>query len=247
MLHKILKKSRTDAVLQSSSMYNYSRLMKIATEEKYRTKITAIFSVFIFLMLLLVLSLSFIRYKRMQEKRKLEIQWLSKEICRSHTELDQAKHELDFVKSNQGQAVCELENEIQSLENKIAGYQLQYNSMKIAEKEVLLKENFIVASFKKMASPGLKTPKPTEKDWGSLVALFEDVLPLLNARIIEKNNLGSQELKVCILTRFGFSNGEMQVLLGTSSQSITNTKAKINKKLFNKSGASTLYRNMLDI
>lgn len=246
-LDKILKKSRTDAVLQSSSLYNYSRLMKIATEEKYRTKITAIFSVFIFFMLLLVLALGLFRYKRMQEKRKNEILWLSKEICRSRTELEQAKHELDFVKSNQGQAVCDLENKIQSLESKIAGYQLQYNSMKIAEKEVLLKENFIVASFKKMASPNLNTPRPSEKDWNSLVALFEDMLPLLNARIIEKNSLGPQELKVCILTRLGFSNGEMQVLLGTSSQSITNTKSKINKKLFNKSGATTLYRNMLDI
>lgn len=243
-LDKILKKSRTDAVLQSSSLYNYSRLMKIATEEKYRTKMTAFLGVF---MLLLVLALGFVRYKRIQEKRKAEILCLSKEICRSRTELDQAKHELEFFKSNQGQAVCELENKIQSLENKIAGYKSQYNSMKIAEKEVLLKENFIVASFKKMASPCLKTPKPTEKDWASLVAFFEDVLPLLNARIIEKNNLGSQELKVCVLTRLGFSNGEMQVLLGTSSQSITNTKAKVNKKLFNKSGASTLYKNMLDV
>lgn len=245
-LDKILKKTRTDAVLQSNSLYNYSRLMRVAAEEKYRTMITSLLSIFIFLILMLVFILGFIRYKKMQENKKMEILRLNKEFRRSRIELDQAKQELDFVKSNQGQAVCELENKISTLQSKIQGYQTQYNSMKNAEKEMLLKENAIVASFKMMSSPNLNTPKPTEKDWNSLIVLFEDMLPLLNARIIEKNNLGSQEYKVCILTRLGFSNGEMQVLLQTSSQSITNTKAKVNKKLFDKSGASTLYKNMLD-
>lgn len=243
----ILEKAKSDAVLRCVALYNYNRLAKIAEVEKYKNQKATLLSGFALFIFILVMVLLFVRYKKMQEKRKKKVLLLSREFRQSHLELVQAKTELNFIKYNQAQAVCELENKIQSLENKIAGYQLQYNSMKIAEKEVLLKENFIVTSFKKMASPGLKIPKPTEKEWVSLVALFEDMLPLLNARIIEKNSLGPQELKVCILTRLGFSNGEMQVLLGTSSQSITNTKAKINKKLFNKSGASTLYRNMLDI
>lgn len=50
-----------------------------------------------------------------------------------------------------------------------------------------------------------------------------------------------------MLTRLGFTNGEMQILLNTSSQSITNTKAKVNKKLFGQDGAAMLYKNLIDV
>ena len=243
----ILRQTRTDAVLKSNSLYNYSRLMKKVMEEKFKTKNLVYLCILAFVVLSFTLVLSSLKYKRVQEKRKAEILKLSKDFRLARVELEQANKELDIVTGNRENAILQMESKIQKLQSKVTDYQLRYDSMKNAEKEMALKENAVVVGFKEMASPNLRISKPQKNDWESLISLFRDFLPLLNARIVEKSTLGPQEYKVCMLTRLGFTNGEMQILLNTSSQSITNTKAKVNKKLFGQDGATTLYKNLVDV
>lgn len=244
---QILRKTRTDAVLKSNSLYNYSRLMRKVLEEKVKTKLVEALCSLAFVVLSLIIILTFLKYRKNQETRKNEILKLSKEFRQAHVELNQANKELETVRSNRECAIRQLEGKIQKLQSKVTGYQLRYDSMKNAEKEMALKENAIVIDFKEMASPKMNISKPQKGDWEALSSLFRDLLPLLNARIVENNSLGPQEYKVCMLTRLGFTNGEMQILLNTSSQSITNTKAKVNKKLFGQDGATTLYKNLIDV
>ena len=123
---------------------------------------------------------------------------------------------------------------------------MRFAALKATEKQTIISNNQIVVAFKKMASPKKNTPVPTNNEWKELVDFICHCFPIFASQISEKK-LAQQELKVCVLTRLEFTNSEMQILLNTSSQSITNMKAKATRKLFNKNGASSLYKNLITI
>ena len=60
--------------------------------------------------------------------------------------------------------------------------------------------------------------------------------------VFEKDILSEQEAKVCILLLLGLKSGHIAVLIGKSSQRVSNAKAIINKKLFGSTDAKTLLR-----
>ena len=60
--------------------------------------------------------------------------------------------------------------------------------------------------------------------------------------VFEKDILSEQEAKVCILLLLGLKSGHIAVLIGKSSQRVSNAKANKKKKLFGSTDARSLLR-----
>lgn len=243
----ILEKTQTDAVMKSNAMFNYTRIMKVAENAKVSKERAE------YLSILTLLSLTFLtfvfvwRYKWLQSKRRLELTKIGVDFNRVQKELRQTKEELKIVCDNEKKAQGLMKAKMEKLQVEVQEYQLKLAFMENAEKTIVVKENEIVMRFKEMSSPKINNRKPHLEDWNLLEKVVEQYLPLLIILITEKSSLSVQEYRVCILTRLGFTNSEMQVLLNTSSQSITNAKTKANKKLFEENRASSLYKNLLKV
>ena len=77
-----------------------------------------------------------------------------------------------------------------------------------------------------------------------LRSLLQENVPLFYDKVILNGDLTMQESQTCILCRLDFLTSEIAVLLGTTSQSITNAKISANQKLFGEKKASTLKNNL---
>ena len=103
----------------------------------------------------------------------------------------------------------------------------------------------IVLSFHKMAKGSRDAKLPTDGDWQRLMGMLAKSLPTFYEGILTNDALTKLEKQICMLCRLNFSNGQISVLLCKSTQSVTNTKTKVNIKLFGHKSASSLKKNIM--
>jgi hypothetical protein len=84
----------------------------------------------------------------------------------------------------------------------------------------------------------------SEKDWKALEATFRRSYPSLYRDLCTLNE-STRAVRVCILTIMKVQSNVQARLLKTSKQTITNTKASINKRLCNEDTAVTLLKNLV--
>lgn len=87
----------------------------------------------------------------------------------------------------------------------------------------------------------------SEKDWDDIEAQMIFHFPLLSEKITSCHNLSVQERRVCALVWLGFGNSEIQNLLNSSPQVLSNAKRSINSKLFAKESAKNLGINLKNL
>ena len=103
----------------------------------------------------------------------------------------------------------------------------------------------IVHSFQEKATGKREIQLPTDGDWQRFMGMYAKSLPTFYERILMNDDLTNLEKQICMLCRLNFSNGQISVLLCKSTQSVTNTKTKVNIKLFGQKSASSLKKNLM--
>ena len=78
-----------------------------------------------------------------------------------------------------------------------------------------------------------------------LISQFGKDMPAAFGIMGNGENLSPQELRVCILLLLGYPEKTIASLLATSSQVVTTSKARVNKKLFGNEEAKTLKKNLI--
>ena len=106
-------------------------------------------------------------------------------------------------------------------------------------REFVTKNAGYVGNLKRKADIG----KPmSSNEWKALRNDVAQNLGKIYNIVLEKDILSEQEAKVCILLLLGLKSGHIAVLIGKSSQRVSNAKAIINKKLFGSTDARSLLR-----
>ena len=106
-------------------------------------------------------------------------------------------------------------------------------------REFVTKNAGYVGNLKQKADIG----KPmSSNEWKALRNDVAQNLGKIYNIVFEKDILSEQEAKVCILLLLGLKSGHIAVLIGKSSQRVSNAKAIINKKLFGSTDARSLLR-----
>ena len=107
--------------------------------------------------------------------------------------------------------------------------------------EQALLDSHIICHLHQSAS---RAKMATNTELNDLKEVVSQYLPDFYLTITNHHHLTDKEVLVCMLSKLRFIPSEMVVLLGLTSQRITNIRSSINAKLFNEKGAQGLEANL---
>ena len=250
-LDSIQKDDQSDALIVAHSLYNYSRQEKIASKKALEVKQTkwrmTLITMFVFLSAVFLLYLFFQKYRQLRKTKEKELGQMNTDYIASINKYEQLKHELQILEVDKNHIVESKQQEISVLLDQIDDYKKKLEELPDHDKEAAIMGSEIVLSFKDKAKGKRNAPLPTDGDWQRLMGLFSKSLPTFYRGILMNEDLSKFEKEICMLCRLNFYNSEIGVLLSKSTQSITNTKCKVNDKLFGQKSATSLKKNLVRV
>lgn len=100
-----------------------------------------------------------------------------------------------------------------------------------------IEDRDILKHFDELLIPQNVQLHPNQNDWTNIIILMKKYKPKTYDFLTTTMSLSAQELKVCILVVFGYTSGDIAILLQTTNQRVSNIKSTLGIKLFNTSGA----------
>ena len=248
-LDSIQADDQSDAMIATHSLYNYSRQEKMAGQkaleaEQTKWRMKLVVSIVLFLAVLLFFFF-YQRYKRLRLSKEKELGQMNSDYLTAVSKYEQIIQELQVLEVDKEQAIQRKQEEISKLLGQIDRYKKLIDELPDHDKEAAIMGSDIVLSFHKMAKGNRDAKLPTDGDWQRLMGMFAKSLPTFYEGILTNNALTKLEKQICMLCRLNFSNGQISLLLCKSTQSVTNTKTKVNIKLFGQKSASSLKKNIM--
>jgi len=250
-----LKRTNSDAIAQAQAMYDYSRQEKTAKKEQRKNRyITTV------LVAIIILTVwAYLYYRRRMKAKAEAMRQLEELYSQKMTELEDANGELRYMrlhlKDLEGaeQMLAKKEEMIQKLEAQVADYATTLGKLDIIEREKRLMSDEAVKVFFTIYHPysgNGKIQKPraaTQKEWNALIKTYKREHLSFYIKIIKRNDLTEQEVKVACLSRLGLLTLEMATLMGCSSQSVSNARTKISEKVFDQQNNVKLNQQLIEI
>lgn len=235
----------SDAMVQVTSMYNYSRNENIAIRNKniaYKNKIIAIV---IFIIAIIVIVIFSENYRRYKNKKRQELSRLSSEYVRTKQNYDNAILEQELLHKDISQLKASKKEEIDALNKKLRDIAIQYSQLNSEEREDAVVNNDVVLHFHQMLLPqNVMSYKANKRDWKRLISVIKNCAPEYYYELTNKDLLTELELMAAALTFLKFRPCDIVILLGITSQHLNNLKVSVNKKLFSTEGARSLSKNL---
>lgn len=100
-----------------------------------------------------------------------------------------------------------------------------------------IEDRDILKHFDELLIPQNVKLHPNQNDWTNIIILMKKYKPKTYDFLTNNMSLSAQELKVCILVVFGYTSGDIAILLQATNQRVSNIKSTLGMKLFNTSGA----------
>lgn len=235
-----------ESVRKTEAMYDYSRIQKIAYEEKFKRE--EIFKQMIFIVFLLVLTVilsSFYFYKKKIAQEK-DLMLLTDEFLVLSNQYQKNKQELIDSKNNFNEYKSSKSAEQEKLRERLKELQSKFDQLNSVEKKKALMTSSIVLVFKHLTIPKHKIILPTENQWEQLVNAIRQAVPLFY-NTITFSNLTPSEFRVALLTFLDFRVNDIALLMNCSSQRISNAKRNANKKMFGREDSSSFKANLLHL
>ena len=221
-----------------------SIIQKALETEQAKWRMKLVVSIVLFLAVLLFYFF-YQRYKRLRLSKEKELGQMNSDYLTAVNKYEQIKQELQVLEVDKEQAIQRKQEEISKLLGQIDGYKKKFEELPNHDKEAAIMGSDIVHSFQEMAKGSRDAKLPTDGDWQRLMGMFAKSLPTFYEGILTNNALTKLEKQICMLCRLNFSNGQISVLLCKSTQSVTNTKTKVNIKLFGQKSATSLKKNLM--
>ena len=206
----------SEAVLKINSLYDYG--LREKENETLRNDARVRNFVFVSVVLLLVIVICFILYKREQSMKRLEKIMYINEHLEQLYKTSCVQHDISIMQK---------ETEITSLREKLK--KIDYGS--IEEKKKMRIYEILRGNIK-------NNKKVSEKSWGEIFMLVDSVYPTFRQKLIGSYGLDNDENKICILVKLGLLNIEIATIMCKSPGAITQKRALMYKKIFNEDGSS---------
>lgn len=177
-------------------------------------------------------------YGRVINRQKLTLKELNAGYTRdleSYRALRRRLDELQQAREKDVRLIEEKTHELEKMQAQLAGYQNDRRNPEQWNMEDRLINADCVYALHRLASVGRTAEK---QDWDALHQLTNSYDGRLNTLFAEHTKLSPNEINVTILTRLRFIPTEIAVLTGMSSQSVTNTRARLLQKIFGVKGGA---------
>ena len=240
-------RTRTEAIHQMASMYNYQRYQQIAEHEARVAEKAKVRGVAIFFVCLLIISIGILSYLKYKRKKQTEIQQLNDSYIHALLKYNNLSVEHERLRQEDNQLINDKQLEVEELRTVINNYQSKLQRDNIGSQLAAFKECKIVSYFRSKTKITIRTTPPAESDWIQLIKQFSQDVPSAFIALGTDTVLTPNELRLCILMLIGFKNADVTILFNSSVQSISNIKARANYKLFGDNSASGLEKNLMRI
>lgn len=177
-------------------------------------------------------------YGRVINRQKLTFKELNAGYTRdleSYRALRRRLDELQQAREKDVRLIEEKTREMEKMQAQLAEYQNDRRNPEQWNMEDRLINADCVYALHRLASVGRTAEK---QDWDALHQLTNSYDSRLNTLFAGHTNLSPNEINVTILTRLRFIPTEIAVLTGMSSQSVTNTRARLLQKIFGMKGGA---------
>ena len=98
-----------------------------------------------------------------------------------------------------------------------------------------LHENNTVHRFHRLADKG---KEPQLEDWAELSQITEQYAPGFSRFIHQNGMLSERDTHICLLIKLHFQPSEIAVLIGSSPQTVTNSRVRLLRKIFKEQGGA---------
>lgn len=235
----------SEHLLRFQSLYNYTKIQEQALNaEQKASRLRVIIILLVFFATTIVIVAWSIYQKRLKKERQKQIA-TNKEYQLLLHELEKSADELLLVKTDSERFQREKESEILKLQTALAMYQDNEQSVEQWSDERAI---FACDIAKRLHSLSSHAQKATPNELNCLLVTAQNAFPKFYANITDASKgLSHTEIIISILIRFRFIPSEISLLLGLSSQRITNLKSSVNQKLFGTQGAKTLDSHLMSL
>lgn len=104
--------------------------------------------------------------------------------------------------------------------------------------DLLLKDTDAYKLFKSYLGNPVKSSL-TDNDWNRLQGALEEIVPIFKSLEDGTYQLTVDDIRLCILLRYGFKPSEISLIMNKSNATITRERRFLLKKLFNINGEAT--------
>lgn len=102
-----------------------------------------------------------------------------------------------------------------------------------------VKRQFYDRETDEMIRRNVRNEKPLkEKEWQEIEAKVAEKMPGFRERLNEVYQFSEQEYRICILIKMGVSPSEISTLMATSRSNVSQTRQRMQKKVFNGRGSA---------
>ena len=177
-MDSVLETNQTNALEQSSSMYNYSNLQResVVNLERANREEKKVLLLGSFLLVLFgVLLWLYKKYKKNERKKKQDLEIHQKEIDKWNDnflqvcqKLEVYKNELETLQKDKKILADQMQLQIEALQDEITEYKKMRVRMEPSENIATLDEENVYKRFRELTSGKMNTPPPTEEEWQEL-------------------------------------------------------------------------------
>ena len=235
----------SEYLLRYQSLYNYAKVQEQALKaEQKASRLRVIIILLVVFATTIVIVAWLIYQKRLKKERQKQIETNKGYQLLLH-ELEKSADELLLIKTDSERFQREKESEIQKLQTALAMYQDNEQSVEQWSDERAI---FACDIAKRLHSLSSHAQKATPNELNCLLVTAQNAFPKFYANITDASKgLSHTEIIISILIRFRFIPSEISLLLGLSSQRITNLKSSVNQKMFGTQGAKTLDSHLMSL
>ena len=234
-------KSSSQEIVKMQALYDYNENQHIAAEKEKETERLR-YLLYIIVIVVCFFAYLISKYFLWQRKKKFrEIAKANIKYAEILSQYNKSLSELNSLKDGFDKYQTDKQKEIENLKQMLSVYQSDNTSPEKWNIEQALLDSRIIHHFHQSAS---KAQMATCAEWNDLKDIVSEYLPDFYQRITTHKELTDKELLVCMLSKLRFIPSEMVVLLGLTSQRITNIRNSINIKLFKEKGAQGLEANL---
>lgn len=247
-IDSVRKQIRIDAIHRMASLYNYSRNQKIAEQESQKAHNAQV-------IIILILSLGvfgslfvFQLYYSYKRKKQNEIDKLGYALSSAKREYQNIQDELQKLKnSNVERLIEEKERKGKELKQTIESIASEGKMSASTNGLEEFAKSEIVGEFVAKKSFCADSKKPTKAEWKALETQFRKDMPMAYNMLANEKKLSPLELHVCILLILDFEDGIIASITESLPQTVSNAKARANKKIFNESGAQSFKNRLMQL
>lgn len=237
-----------EATQKMASLYNYSRSQKAAEQEAQKARNARLWVIGILVAVAVGVILIFYVYRDYKKKKQAEIDRLTTAFSAARKEYQGIQDELRQLKAKDYEKlIAEKELKEKELKQTIEELANATGLSSAADRLSDFEDSDIAKVFRKKKDFRSDNPIPNKAEWRALEVQFSKDMPVMYQLLAKDKRLSPLELQVCILIILDFEDGAIASLTDSIPQTVSNAKARANRKIFDERGAQTLKASLLQL